>query len=435
MYSKASIEMMNFIKNSPSCFHAVANLADMLKEAGFSELKEYEPWEIRAGSKYYVTRNGSSVIAFKIPEVIPYGFMVAAAHSDSPTFKLKEKPEVKGSAYVQLNVEKYGGMIMSTWFDRPLSIAGRVTVAEGDKVSAKLVNVDRDLLVIPSLAIHMNRDANNGVALNPQVDLMPLMSSAASEETVKSLIEEECGIAASSILSSDLYLYARQEGRIFGADNEFILSPKLDDLQCAYAIVKGMIASEESKAIPVAAIFDNEEVGSGTKQGADSTFLADVLERINDALGRGREDLKISIAKSFMVSADNGHAIHPNHPEKADRVNYPVMNGGIVIKFSGNQKYTSDAVSAGIFKAICAKANVPTQVYLNRSDILGGSTLGNISNTHVSLNTVDIGLPQLAMHSCVETGGVKDSYYLLQAMKTYFETAIEPEDLGNYRIL
>lgn len=429
-----SREMMDFIRRSPSCYHAVRNLGRMLTEAGFEELGEHTCWTLSAGRSYYVTRNGSALIAFRVPERSDRGFMIAAAHSDAPTFKLKRRPELKNKHYLRLNVEKYGGAILAPWMDRPLSVAGRIVVRQGSRVETRLVDVDRDLVLIPNLAIHMNRQMNEGVSLNPQVDMLPLLGQDEEAGTMDALIARAAGAAAEDILDSDLFVYLREEGRVWGAEEEFISSPRLDDLQCAWACVKGLIRAEAPQAIPVCAVFDNEEVGSGSKQGADSTFLQDVLERLSDCLGRDRQQHRAALASSLMASVDNGHAIHPNHPEKADEVNHPHLNRGVVIKYSANQKYTTDAVSAALFRTICERAGVPVQTYINRSDVPGGSTLGNISNAHVSLHTVDIGLAQLAMHSPFETGGVRDTNYLLTALRSVYLARLDCERTGCWTV-
>ena len=431
---RISREMMNFIQRSPSCYHAISSLGQMLTEAGFEELGEHVCWTLSPGQGYYVTRNGSALIAFRVPEQSDCGFMIAAAHSDAPTFKLKRCPELKNKHYLRLNVEKYGGAIFAPWLDRPLSVAGRVAVRQGDRVKTWLVDVDRDLVLIPNMAIHMNRQMNEGVNLNPQVDMLPLLGQEEDIGTIDALIARAAGVAQEDILDSDLFLYLREQGRIWGAKEEFISGPRLDDLQCAWACVQGLIEAEAPRAIPVCAVFDNEEVGSGSKQGAGSTFLQDVLEGIGDCLGRGRQQHRAALASSLMASVDNGHAIHPNHPEKADEINHPHLNGGVVIKYSANQKYTTDAVSAALFRSICERAGVPVQTYINRSDVLGGSTLGNISNAHVSLNTVDIGLAQLAMHSPFETGGVRDTGYLLTALRSLYLARLDCETTGCWTV-
>lgn len=416
-------QLFSFINQSVSCFHAVENMRQELEKAGFVQLKEAEEWELCQGGKYYVIRNGSSIAAVTLPTEEMEGFHIVAAHSDSPTFKVKEKPEMAvEEQYVKLNTEKYGGMILSTWLDRPLSVAGRVIVKENGQFVSKLVNVDKDLLMIPNVAIHMNRDMNKGVEYNPQVDMLPLYAGIGKKDTFAEEIANAAGVAKEDILGSDLFLYVREKGKVFGADGEFICAPKLDDLECAFGAMKGIInAGRNAHYGNIAVVFDNEEVGSGTKQGADSTFLSDILTRIKESFGKNDSWFCRTLAKSFMISADNAHAVHPNHPEKADPTNRPYLNGGIVIKYHGSQKYTTDGVSAAVMEDICRRAEVPCQTYANRSDILGGSTLGNISTAHVSVDTVDIGLPQLAMHSAYETAGAKDIDYLVKAITVFFE--------------
>ena len=421
-YTECAREMLDFIDKSPTCFQAVKNIGDMLSAAGFAELREADEWKLERGKGYFVTRNESSVIAFRLPEQLS-GFHIAAAHSDSPSFKVKESPEsMVEEHYVRLNTEKYGGMILSTWLDRALSVAGRIAVNGEKGIETRLVNVDKDLLVIPNVAIHMNRDMNNGVAYNPQVDMLPLFADCSDGEkrSLMSCVAEVAGVDEEDIMGHDLFLYTREKGRLLGESGEFVLAPRLDDLQCAFSVAKAFAESVPQQYVSVCAVFDNEEVGSGTKQGADSTFLEDVLWRICEALGLSRSEYLRMLAGSFLISADNAHAVHPNHPEKADPTNRPYLNGGIVIKYHGSQKYTTDAVSAAKLKSLCKRADVPFQTYANRSDIVGGSTLGNISTAHVSVSSVDIGLPQLAMHSAVETAGMRDTKYAVDMLKVFF---------------
>ncbi len=428
-------ELFQFIENSPSCFHAIETIRKKLNAEGFIELVEGRSWQIEKGKKYYVTRNLSSIIAFKIPENDFKNFHIVASHSDSPTFKIKENAEIEvNNKYVKLNTEKYGGMICSTWFDRPLSIAGRILVKEGNLVKTHLVNIDKDLVIIPNLAIHMNRAVNDGYKYNAQIDMLPLYGDNTSKGSLMKTVAQSVGVEEDSILGTDLFLYNRMRGTKIGANSEYISSPRLDDLECAYASLSAFLSETNSNSASVYCVFDNEEVGSGTKQGADSTLLYDVLRRINMCLGNSEEDYYKLIASSFMVSADNAHALHPNYSDKSDPTNKVYINDGIVIKYNANQKYTTDAVSASIFKSICDSVNVPYQTFTNRSDILGGSTLGNISNAHVSLNTIDIGLAQLAMHSTYETAGAKDVTYLIDALKAFYNTSIEQVEDGQYII-
>lgn len=421
MYIETTEKLLDFIEKSPTAFQAVDEMQKRLTENGFEVLSEKEYWKLIPGGKYLVTRNNSALIAFCIPEKESRVFHIMASHSDSPSFKIKENPEIKvDNSYVKLNVEKYGGMLMAPWFDRPLSVAGRVIVKGKDGLEEKLVDIKRDLVMIPNLAIHMNREANNGVSYNPQKDLQPLFAVGNTDRTLLEIIAEQTGVKKEDIISHDLFLYNRMLGTIWGADKEFVSSARLDDLQCAFASMEGLLRAQNHESIAVHCVMDNEEVGSGTKQGAASTFLKDTLLRINMGLGRTYEEYLMTLAGSFMVSADNAHALHPNYTDKTDPTNHPVLNKGIVIKFNANQKYCTDAVSAAIFKELCTKAGVPYQTFVNRSDIAGGSTLGNISNTQVPMNTVDIGLPQLAMHSPYETAGVKDTEYLVRAAEELF---------------
>lgn len=423
MYQEIAKELMTFIKKSPTCFHAVANMKEELLANGYEELLEQDVWKVKPGGKYVVTRNGSSIIGVQIgTDLSAYSFNVAASHSDSPTFKVKENAEieVKGK-YTQLNTEGYGGMLCATWFDRPLSLAGRVLVKEGNHFVSKLVKIDRDLVMIPNVAIHMNRNVNDGFAYNKQIDLLPLFGGADTKKgAYKDVIAKELGVQTEDIYGMDIFLYNRNEPSIWGVNEEFISCPQLDDLQCAFTSMKGFLKGGNDKSINVFACFDNEEVGSGTKQGAGSTFLYDTLHRLNAALGMDEENYHRALASSFMLSADNAHAVHPNHPEKTDVNNCVYMNEGIVVKSHAGQKYTTDAVSTAIFKGLCESVNVPVQFFANRSDVAGGSTLGNISQAQVSMNSVDIGLPQLAMHSSYETAGVKDTYYMVAVMEEFF---------------
>ena len=431
---KTAEELIDFLEKSPTCFHAVENMAEMLKAEGFKELKEEESWELKERGRYYVTRNASSLIAFQIPGKDFSFFHIMASHSDSPTFKIKENPEMHAGQYVKLNVEKYGGMLCAPWFDRPLSVAGRLVVEEKGRLVTKLVKVDRDLVLIPNLAIHMNREVNDGYKYNAQVDMLPLYGGADAEGTFMKTVAESAGVCEKAILGHDLFLYNRVKGSIWGASGEFVSCGRLDDLQCAFSSLKGFLKGECGDSVPVHAVFDNEEVGSSTKQGADSTFLEDVLRRINRGAGRTEEDYYRALASSFMISGDNAHAVHPNRADMADPVNRPYINKGIVIKYHGGQKYTTDAVSAAVFKSFCRRAGAPWQIYTNRSDIAGGSTLGNLSSRHVAVNAVDIGLPQLAMHSPYETAGIYDTCYLIAVAKEFFSSAVKAVGGGSYEI-
>ncbi len=416
--------LLNFIEKSPSVFHGVAESCRRLRAEGYEALSELDAWDLRRGGKYFVTKNDSALLAFRIPEKEFQGFHIMASHSDSPTFKIKENPEIGVEGhYVKLNVEKYGGMLMAPWFDRPLSVAGRIILQTEEGMTSQLVSVDRDLCLIPNLAIHMNRSANDGYKYNVQKDLLPLYACGESKDhKFMDLIADAAGVRKEEILGSDLFLYNRMKGSMWGADGEFISSGRLDDLQCAYASLEGFLASEAQEYIPVHVVFDNEEVGSGTKQGAASTFLADSLLRICEEFGISAGQYRRLLAGSFMLSADNAHGLHPNYPEMTCPSNRPYLNGGVVMKFSANQKYTTDGMSAAIFKSLCKKAGIPYQIFHNRSDMLGGSTLGNLSALQVAVRTVDIGLAQLAMHSPYETAGAKDTAYLIRLAKEFFSS-------------
>ena len=414
-------DLLNFLNESHTQYHAARAVADHLETAGYTRLNENEEWDIVEGGSYYVTRNGSAVIAFRIPRCDFTGFMIGAAHSDSPTFRVKENAEMTDAeGYVRLNVEGYGSMLCASWMDRPLTVAGRVMVACDGAIETRLVYVDKDLLIIPHVAIHMNRGANSNSTYDLKTDMVPLMALGGNKGGFRAAVAAAAECEPEDILGTDLYLCVRQQACVWGANDEFVSSAKLDDLQCAYACMEGFVHAEAGDSVPMFALLDNEEVGSLTKQGADGTFMQDVIDRICEATGK---DKRVAQANSFMVSADNAHAVHPNHPEYADATHRPHMNEGIVIKHG--VRYSTDGASQAIFKALCRKADVPVQLFFNRSDLAGGSTLGNIANAHVSLNTVDIGLPQLSMHSCFETAGVKDAEYLIEVMKLFYASTLE----------
>jgi aspartyl aminopeptidase len=411
--------LFSFIAASPTSFHAVANAEASLRQAGFSQLLEGDTWDLTPGKGYYVTRNQSSLIAFRVPETIS-GFLVGAAHTDSPCFKLKENMELRPEGYTRLDAEKYGGMLIAPWLDRPLSVAGRLMVATEAGVSSVLVNLDRDLLVIPSLAIHMDRTANDGKKWDAQVDLLPLLGKG--DRDLLPYLAAEAGVTVEDILSFDLFAYNRDRGTVLGAEGEFILCPRLDDLQCVYGLLQGFLRATAPRSMPVLCLFDNEEVGSETRQGAMSTFLCDTLRRVCLTQGMGEEAYLRCVAQSLMVSADNAHGVHPGHPEKAALTNRPKLGEGVVIKYGA--RYATDSASAALMRQILRKAQVPEQVYFNHSNVAGGGTLGNISGTQVSMHTVDIGLAQLAMHSACETAGTADTDYLIRAMEACFSARL-----------
>lgn len=418
-------QLFDFIESSPTAFQTVDTVKGALLSEGYTELYEGEEWSLSEGGKYFVIRNGSSLIAFRYNSSLK-SFMICATHSDSPSFRLKLSYE-KGSKYTVCDTEKYGGMLYYSWLDRPLSLAGRVAVKKENGIETRLVNIKRDLFVIPSVAIHLNREVNSSLVLNPARDLLPL-AGMKKPSGLMELIADEAGVRAENIVSHDLFLYVRESGRTFGVSDEFISSPRLDDLECVFASLKAFLKADATDNVPVMAIFDNEEVGSETKQGAASTFLFDTLS----AIANGK--LRIMLANSFMVSADNAHALHPLHPELSDAENAPLLNGGVVIKYNANQRYATDGVSAAIFSDIAASAGAKIQRYSNRADIVGGSTLGSISDTRVSIMTADVGLAQLAMHSAVESAGAEDLCEMVKALTAFYSSYLDKKG-ENIRIL
>ncbi len=424
-------ELVDFIAECPSMFHTAHAVRARLEDAGFVYLPESSAWDVKPGGRYFTMRNGSSVIAFNVGERAledraSFHFQLAAAHADSPTFKVKSAPELEGpEGCLRLNVEAYGGMIDYTWFDRPLSLAGRVLVREGSRIESRLLALDEDVALIPSLAIHLDRSVNDGFAPNRAVDLCPLVSAGElAPGALDDLLARSLGVEAEDVLARDLFLYSRQKGTIWGAAGEFVSSPKLDDLMCAFASLKAFLAARNDACVNVWCCFDNEEVGSNTKQGAMSTLLRDTLARLVRALGMTGEDYHRALAQSMLVSCDNAHAVHPNRPEKYDGGSRCRLNGGIVIKEAANQHYCTDAFSRAVFAAVCDWAGVPYQTFANRSDQAGGSTLGNLSNIQASVHAVDVGCPQLAMHSSYETSGVRDASLAVAALKAFYEADI-----------
>ncbi len=415
------MNLQEFIKRSPTQFHTASTVCKMLTDNGFTELRENENWSISNSGKYFINRNGSSVIAFTLPFNNPKRFMLSASHSDSPCFKIKENALVTVDKYQKLATERYGGVLNSTWLDRPLGIAGRITVKTDKGIEIRIVDFKKPCAVIPNVAPHLLKNSNEGIKYNPAVDLVAFYA-AENDHNFYDDLAEIAGIDRNNILSADIQLYVYEDAVEY---NDLISAPRLDDLQCVYATLKSFIDTDISdENINMLCVFDNEEVGSSTKQGADSTFLTDTLSRICECLGISEQQKRILTAQSLLLSCDNAHALHPNQPSLSDANNAPVINGGVVIKYNAYQKYTSDAVSSGIFKVICEKAGVPVQTYANRADLPGGSTLGNISNTKFSLNTVDIGIAQLAMHSAFETAGIKDTEYFTKAVSQFYNTKI-----------
>lgn len=411
--------LRTFLDGAHSFYHSTAHLTRELDEASYTRLNESAEWSLVPGGKYYVNRGGSSILAFRVPQS-PVGYMMSATHIDHPTFRLKVNGELTG-AYTRTTTERYGGLILAPWMDRPLSIAGQAMVETENGIQTRLVDIDRDLALIPNVAIHINRSINENTNLNIAVDMIPLLGGADGKGKLEKELEAAAG---GKILGADLYLYVRQRSSVWGLSNEFISAPGLDNLLCVWACHQGFLQASSSNSIPVMAVFDSEETGSNSRQGADSTMLATILARISRCLGLDHDRM---LANSMLVSADMAHALHPNHPELADPANAPVMNGGVVMKFNAAKNYVTTGLSAALFRKICAKADVPLQVFHNRADIRGGSTLGYISMNHVSVPSVDIGLAQLAMHSSYETAGVKDPFYLEKAMTTFFGASLQTD--------
>lgn len=423
-------DLIDYIYDSPTAFHAVSRAKEDLSKEGFVEIKEEEKWSLKKGGKYFVTKNDSALTAFVVGkgEIEENGFKIIGAHTDSPSFRIKPAPEmVVDNTYVRLNTEVYGGPILSTWMDRPLAIAGRVTLRSDNILSpySRLVNINKPIMIIPNVAIHMNREVNKGIELNKQKDTLPLLTMV-SEELEKDCylmnsIAKELSVEPNQIIDFDLFLYEYQKGSIIGLNNEFISSSRLDDLAMVHAGIRAIAKGPATLATNVMVCFDNEEVGSATKQGADSNMLINILERITLSLNKNREDFLRAICKSFIISADNAHAVHPNSPEKHDPTNKPYINKGPVIKISANQSYTTDSNSGAVYELICEKAGVPVQKFVNRSDVPGGSTIGPISSTHINIRSVDMGSPTLAMHSIRELGGVIDHTYVTKSFEEFFK--------------
>ena len=428
-------ELLNFIDNSPVSFFAIDNVKKELLANGFKEVSEANVLSLNKGDKCFVERNGSALIAFTIGKEVDdnFSFNIVASHSDSPCFKLKPVFEFKGATYNKVMVEPYGGLICSSWFDRPLSVAGRVFVKEGNKISMKLLNIDKDILMIPNVCIHFNRNINSGYTYDYARDMIPFLNQN-EEKNLTRVICEELNVTKEDIINFDLYLYNRQKGLVWGLDNEFVSAPRLDDLECVYTSVKALIASTNDKTINVVYVADNEEVGSSSMQGAAGDFLLKTLNKIKRALNINEDVFDVALTKSLLVSADNAHSVHPNHPELTDPINQVFMNKGLVIKFNASQSYTSDGLSSSILQTMLESENIPYQFFANASNIRGGSTLGNIAIRQLSIKAVDVGLAQLAMHSSYETAGAKDIDIAIRAFTKVFNSKLEEVDDSNYII-
>ncbi|MDE6761326.1 MAG: M18 family aminopeptidase [Lachnospiraceae bacterium] len=426
---KFSENMLQYLNDSPTAYHAVENAIGMLKSHAFQELKETEQWSLQADGKYFVVKNHSCIIAFTVGDgdLAQEGFRIIGAHTDSPSLKIKPGAcMVTPDGYVKLNVEVYGGAILSAWFDRPLAVAGRVIVEQDGRLAERLVRIDKPVCVIPNLCIHFNKECNTNCGYNKQTDILPLLSM--KEEGVEkgdyllNLIQSETGIEKPAILDYELFLYEYQKGIFMGPDEEFTSASRIDNLCMVYAGLSALMESEDGRSkFKVFAAFDHEEVGSATAQGAHSGFLPHTLERISKNLGLTDDACFQAIANSTSISADAAHAVHPNYSDKHDPENRPVLGGGPVIKYSASQRYSTNAFSAAYFMEACRRAQVPYQKYVNRNDIVGGSTIGPALSSLTTIPTVDIGTPVLAMHSIRELGAVADNFYAKEAFRAYYE--------------
>lgn len=423
-------EFINFIDKSPSSYHAVKNCSDFLDKNGFVRLDPSKEWKIEKNGRYYIKKTSSTIMAFTVGAETKAGcgFRIAGSHTDSPCFRIKPNPEMIVENIIRLNTEVYGGPILNTWFDRPLSIAGRVILKTDNifKPDTVNINIDRPLMTIPNLAIHQNRSINQGVEIDRQNDVLPVIGliteTFEKEDFLINLISKECGIDKKDILDFDLYVYTYEKGTLLGAENEFISAPKIDNLASVYAGLSAVANSRQTNnGINVFIGFDNEEVGSSTKQGADSNYLLNYLERIYLSLGMGRADFLTAVNNSFLISADGAHAAHPGFTGKMDPTNKPSINKGVVFKISANQKYTSDGFSISVIKQALDGKNIKTQTFVNNSKEAGGSTIGPISSTHMETDSVDLGIPMLAMHSARELCGKEDLYSLMELIKVFFE--------------
>lgn len=430
MLKEEAQALINFLYESPTAYQATNSVKKILNENNFIELSEGDLWNLKQGGKYYITKNDSAVIAFTVgtQSLVESGFRLIGAHTDSPTFKIKPQNGILvENSYVKLNTEVYGGPIFSTWFDRPLSIAGKVILKSSNifEPTQHIINLNKPLMVIPNLCIHFNRDVNNGYKYNAQVDMLPLLTlineKLEKEDYLLNILAKELNVNKSEILDFELFLYEYEKGTIMGLNEELISSSRLDDLWMVYAGLQGLIQGS-SKYTNVLVCIDHEEIGSATAVGADSSFIRDILNRINISLGGSDEDFFRALSKSVMISADLAHAVHPNYVDKHDLTNKPILGKGPVIKYSSNQKYTTTAFSAAIFTAICESVGVPVQKYVNNSNIIGGSTISKFISSNLGIHVIDMGTCILGMHSVRELGAVIDNYYIIQAFKKFYTT-------------
>ncbi len=415
--------LRKYIDNSPSMYHAVLRAEDRFVEEGYEKIELNEKWELSYGGKYYLIHNDSSIVAFELGDDLRRGYKIVGAHTDSPTFKIKPNALIKSNGYYSLNTEVYGGPILHTWFDRPLSLAGRAYVKGKNSFNpeVKYVDIDRDLFIIPNLAIHMSRGENLD-DINPQKHTLPLLSLDKDQDfSIENLLAKELKIDEKDLLSYDLFIYAREKSSLLGLDEEFISVGKLDNLAMIHAGMEAILSSDKSNTSKVFVGFDNEEIGSATTQGADSGLLINILRKINFSLGLGEDDFITSIYNSFMISADQAHSVHPNYADKADPTNRPLMNKGIVIKESAKKSYATDAYGKAILIDLLKKLDIPYQEFVNRSDARGGSTIGPISESKTNIRNIDIGNALLSMHSVRELGGVEDQKHMINLLRGFYE--------------
>ena len=427
MTAQLTKQLMDFIDASPTMFHTISACKEILEAHGFTYLDQRAPWTLQQGGKYYTTTNDSALAAFCINslDIEKEGFKIVGAHGDVPGFRIKPNPQMQSDNYIKLNTEGYGGPILSTWFDRPLSVAGRVAVKSDNVLfpEMRLIDINKPILIIPNLAIHMNREVNSGVSINKQKDTLPILTylnEPADENFMLTLMAETLDVAKEDILDADLYLYPFEKSMLVGLNEEFISAPRLDDLSMTYSGLYGILNNTSTKGVSMFVCFDNEEIGSHTKQGADSPMLGNILERILLALGKTREDLFTAYANSFIISADVAHLSHPNYMEKSDPTNKVLPGNGPAIKVNANFSYTTDSDSYGVFAALCKANAIPFQVFVNRSDERGGSTIGPLATSHLGIRSVDIGTPMLAMHSARELMAAADFIHTAEALKAFF---------------
>lgn len=429
MEKKLALELVDFLYDSPSACHGVKATQKILDENGFIEIKETDKWSLQAKGKYYVIKNDSALIAFEVGtgDIEETGFRLIGAHTDVPGFRIKPNPQmISEGKYVKLNTEVYGGPILHTWFDRPLSIAGKVSLKGSSplKPETKLVNINKPLLIIPSLAIHMNREVNEGFKINRQVDTLPLLGiindKLEKEDYLMNILAEELQVNKEDILNFELGLYEYEKGMLIGMNEELISSGRFDDLWMVYAGIKALVDSRENEATKVMICIDNEEIGSLTAEGANSTLLNNILERITLGLGKDREGYYRTLANSIMISADLAHAVHPNLGDKHDPTNRPVLEGGPVLKIAASGSYSTDSFNGAVFAGVCEAAGVPFQKFVNRSDVRGGTTIGPVTAANLTIPVIDMGAPVLGMHSIRELASVKDNYYTVKAFTEFF---------------